>query len=209
MKNDVILSHYKYLIENYLFDEYDILGFLIFIREQIDDSRCHFVKEFCDLIAHRTRDEGIIKDNIKNAINNSYKKNKKNKIKGYNGFNWKTWINEWKIIGVDLNIDFFKDNKKLLKEITICIISLAQDTEYFDNDILIGKVEPFIDSAKKIVLLTPEPNKHSPLVCLMTCGPFEEIANEDRGFINNPLETKRIDKTLFLYCGDKLILTIK
>ena len=72
MKNDVILSHYKYLIENYLFDEYDILGFLIFIREQIDDSRCHFVKEFCDLIAHRTRDEGIIKDNIKNKSDINY-----------------------------------------------------------------------------------------------------------------------------------------
>lgn len=208
MKNDVILTHYKNVIENYLFDEYDILGFLIFIREQIDDSRCHFVKEFCDLIAHRTRSEGMIKDNIKNAIENAYQTNKKNKVMGYNGFKWETWINEWKIIGTDFNIDFLKDNKKLIKEITICIISLAQDTEYYDNDILIGKVEPFIDSSKKLALLTSEPNKYSPLICLMTCGPFKEIDDNDKGFIDLPLETKRISNYLCLYCGDKQILKI-
>ena len=32
MKDNVILNHYKYILENYLFDEYDILGFLIYIR---------------------------------------------------------------------------------------------------------------------------------------------------------------------------------
>ena len=209
MKNDVILNHYKDLIENYMFDEYDILGFLIFIREKIDTSRCHFINEFCNLIAHRTRNEGKIKNNILNASKNSYACNKKRKIKGYNGIKWETWIKEWKIVGEQFKINFMKDNKKVLKEITICIISLAQDTEYFDNDVLIGKVEPFIDSAKKIALLTSENQEHSPLVCLMTCGPFKEIANEDKGFINNPLETKRINKALCLYCGDKLILTIK
>lgn len=208
MKNDVILNHYKKIIENRLFDEYDILGFLIFIREQIDKSRCHFVQEFCDLVAHRTRDEGVVKDNIQNAINNSYQKNKNNKIKGYNGIAWETWVNEWKIIGEDLNINFFIDNKKILKEITICIISLAQDTEYLDEKTLIGKVEPFIDSKKKLVLLTSESNKHSPLICLMACGPFKDIDDKDKGFINLPLETKRIDNSLCLYCGDKQILKI-
>ena len=51
MKDKKILDHYKYLFDNYLFDEYDVLGFLIFIREQIDASTCHFIQEFADLIA--------------------------------------------------------------------------------------------------------------------------------------------------------------
>lgn len=71
MKNNIILEHYKKLFTNYMFDEYDILGFLIFIREQIDKSTCQFIQEFADLIAHRTRNQGIIRENIVRSINNS------------------------------------------------------------------------------------------------------------------------------------------
>ena len=85
MKEQTIINHYKYILENYLFDEYDILGFLIFIREKLDKSSCQYVYEFCDLIAHRTRNQGIIRDNIVKAINNSYELNSKNKVKDYHG----------------------------------------------------------------------------------------------------------------------------
>lgn len=208
MKENVILNHYKYLFENYLFDEYDLLGFLIFIRERINELDCPFIQEFCDLIAHRKRNKGIIKDNILNARNNLYSSNRNNKVIGYRGIKWDKWINEWKRVEELLEINFLKDNKKLLKEITICIFSLSQHTEYYDGDNSIGKVDVFIDSSKKIALITSENEIHSPLVCLMTIGPFLNINEQDRGFINKPLEIKRINNSFCLYCGDKIILKI-
>ncbi len=211
-KNDVILNHYRNLIENYLFDEYDILGFLIFIREQIreqiDKTKYHPILEFCDLIAHRDRDRGEIRDSIQNAINNSYQRNERGKVEGYHGIDWELWKNEWKIIGDKFNINFEKDNDKLLKEITICIFSLAQDTIYKNNEKnIIGKVSVFIGNNKDIALVTME-NTSSPVIVFMICGQFKNIDNEYEGFIEYPLETKREEKSLCLYCENKKILEI-
>lgn len=208
MKNQIIFNHYKYIIENGLFDEYDILGFLIFIREQIDNSTCQFIYEFCNLIAHRKRDQGIIRDNIVNAINNSYEVNSKKHVKNYNGIEWKTWVNEWKIVSEKLKIDILKDNKKILKEMTICIISLAQDTKYYDKDVCIGKVEAYIDGCKNLCLITTEGRSDSLMIGLMKCGPFKNIVDNDDGFINYSLETKRENNKLILYCNDVKILEI-
>jgi hypothetical protein len=208
MKDNLIMNHYKSLIENYLFDEYDILGFLIFVRELLDKSNCQFIREFCDLIAHRKRDQGIIRENIVNSINNSYAVNSKKKVKGYKGIAWETWLNEWKSLGEKINIDFLKDDKKVLKEITICIISLAQDTKYYDKDVIIGKVEPFIDCDKYLSLITTEGKSDSLMVCLMKCGPFKDLIDDSNGFIDFPLETRRENKKLCLYYNETKILEI-
>ena len=98
-----------------MFDEYDILGFLIFIREQTDTSRCHFINKFCNLITRRTRNKGKLKDNILNASKISYACDKKQKIKRYNGIKWETWVKEWKIVGEQFKINFMKDNKKSIE----------------------------------------------------------------------------------------------
>lgn len=208
MKDKKILDHYKYLFDNYLFDEYDVLGFLIFIREQIDASTCHFIQEFADLIAHRSRNQGIIRENIIKSINSNYSCNNKGHVIGYNGVKWDTWVNEWNRLGRQIDFDFSKDKKKLLKQITICIISLAQDTKYYDKDVIIGKVETFINSNKCLSLETTERKWDSPKVCLMECGPFENIVAKDHGFFKYPLETKRENEKLCLYHNDEKILEI-
>ena len=93
-KERVILKHYKEIIENHLFDEYDILGFLIYIREKLDKGNFKFIPEFADLVAHRHRDKGIVMDNIREAIINDYQR-ENNKVKRYHGIKWKTWRKEW------------------------------------------------------------------------------------------------------------------
>ena len=52
-KANDIFKHYKYVIENRKFDEYDILGFLIFVRNFISKDKYKYIYEFTDLVAHR------------------------------------------------------------------------------------------------------------------------------------------------------------
>lgn len=208
MKDKKILDHYKHLFDNYLFDEYDVLGFLIFIREQIDPSTCQFIQEFADLIAHRSRNKGIIRENIVKSIGSNYSCNAKGHVIGYNGAKWNAWLNEWNRLGKQIDFDFSKDKEELLKQITICIISLAQDTKYYDKDVIIGKVESFIGGGKNLLLVTTEGKSDSLMVCLMKCGPFNNIVDKNDGFFNYPLETKRENGKLCLYHNDKKILEI-
>ena len=119
-----------------------------------------------------------------------------------------TWVNEWKKLGNQIDCDFLKDNKKLLKQITVCIISLAQDTKYYDKDVIIGKVEPFVDGNNNLSLVTTERNQNSLMVCLMKCGPFNNILNNNNGFFDYPIETKRENGLLCLYYNDEKILEI-
>ena len=62
-----MLEHYKNVIENRSFAEYDILGFLIFIRRHLNKDNV-YIREFADLIAHRERDRGIVVDCITASI---------------------------------------------------------------------------------------------------------------------------------------------
>ena len=54
-----ILEHYRKVIEDEDFDEYDILGFLIFIRSYLGENM-NIIREFSDLVAHRERNKGIV-----------------------------------------------------------------------------------------------------------------------------------------------------
>ena len=66
LKEQIILNHYKTIIEKRAFDEYDILGFLIFIRAWVTNDGV--IREFCDLIAHRERNQGRVMRCIEGAI---------------------------------------------------------------------------------------------------------------------------------------------
>lgn len=58
LKAKFIMEHYKKLIENREFDEFDILGFLIFIRSFIKPNKQYpLIEEFADLVAHREREK--------------------------------------------------------------------------------------------------------------------------------------------------------
>lgn len=125
-KECIIFDHYKRIIESQMFDEYDILGFLIFIRSHIINGY-PIIREFSDFIAHRERDRGIIVKNSKRVKENGYKVNKSNKILSYKGITGNEWKAEWVKLGKNFGISLTDD---ILSEIMLCIFSLAQFATY-------------------------------------------------------------------------------
>jgi len=205
-KEKVILKHYKEIIENRKFDEYDILGFLIFIREKLNKGNFSIIPEFTDLIAHRHRNKGMVMNNICIAIQNNYQR-KNDKVKGYQGIKWETWLAEWKKLFLESNI---KCNKTIVTEITLCIYSLAQNTTYNDENGNIGKIELVIDNnTNSLCLCTTEGLADSFYICLSKFGRFNiNKSLFEFGFIKEVVETKRIEGKLILTCSKGIILEI-
>lgn len=63
-KEKQLVDNYKKMFLNNSFTEFDIYGFLIVIRRHIGDKKYRLIREFCHLVAHRTRDKGMIMDAI-------------------------------------------------------------------------------------------------------------------------------------------------
>lgn len=174
LKEKNMLAHYKELIENRLFDEYDIHSFLIFIRRHIPTDNFNLIHEISDTIAHTEKDRGIIHDNIEKCINTNYKKEGGRGIIGYNGCPIESWNKEWKKL-----MDYFNIlvDELILKEITLCIYSLLQDIEYVTKDKAdnkIGKLRLIINPEySEILLCTTENHPYSFLVC------FTKLADID------------------------------
>ena len=68
IKESNMLKHYKQLIENREFDEYDIYAFLILIRDHIPKGKLKIFRDFADAVAHREKKKGISKDEIMNLV---------------------------------------------------------------------------------------------------------------------------------------------
>lgn len=152
-----ILKHYKHIIENREFDEYDILSFLIFIREMITKNSFPYIYEFCNFIAHRERNCGIVYGSIKvqskmkskkyaydiekleeliseekydeldSELKKSFGKKNIERVCNYKGIDYDKWKDEWINLFKELNINF---EEQAIKEITICIFSLSQYAIY-------------------------------------------------------------------------------
>lgn len=195
-KREIILKHFVEKISSNTFDEYDILAFLIYIRESLPKKEFPIIRDFCDMIAHRDRDRGLAMDSITAAIENQYEIAKDRKhIVGYKGINQEKWEKEWSALGTqyDLIID-----ESLLREISLCILSLAQETEYKDKDGNYGKMVLFQTSDDYLALCTTEGKPHSYFICFFKVGPFEFKKMFPAGRIVEPVETIRIDSTLRL-----------
>lgn len=110
-KEQLMLRHYSKLLDEFLFDEYDILGFLMLIREHIRKSKSYpCILEFADLIAHHERDQDLVFDAIKTAIENGYKTSDGKRVIDYKGIDETTWKSEWNQLLTELNISV---NKRL------------------------------------------------------------------------------------------------
>lgn len=82
-KEKLILNHYRQILERRTFDEFDLIGFFIFIRSFIDKGRYPNIFEICDTIAHRDRNKGKANVSIKRIIQNKYLINSCNGIMDY------------------------------------------------------------------------------------------------------------------------------
>lgn len=197
-KDQIIMNHYRQVIEARTFDEYDILGFLIFIRPQCEKSKFELIKEFCDLIAHRQRDRGRIMNCIRSAIRSNYEcEPNSNKIKGYRGIHWNEWRNEWQRLGSKLQIDI---SDTVLQEITLCIFSLAQGTSYGDQSYS-GTVQLFQSSGGQLSLCTTEGLPHSLFIRFMILDGINGKNRKFDGVIELAVETCRINGVLHLWTG--------
>lgn len=202
LKEKIMLDHYQKILNDRRFDEYDILGFLIFIRRHLlEEFFC--IREFADLIAHRERNRGIAMKAIKGAIQNDYQKEVgSTKILGYCGIDLEQWKTEWNRLLEMLEVEY---SDILLLELSMCIFSLAQDTEYKSDEVN-GKMKLFMFSNGNLSLCTTE-NLSARYVCFATIGPFESKRGELGFPICNPVETFRKDGVLHLreISGDIII----
>lgn len=201
-KEAVMLQHYQKLFDSYSFDEYDILSFLMLIRRFIQSGYTSIL-EFADLVAHRLRDRGKAMTCISNAIDNNYETYDGKKVKGYHGIDESNWKTEWKQLFTALGMVL---DERLLKEITICIFSLAHGSEYMDVNghhgyLLLGR-----GKNNTLALLTTEGNLDSLYVCFCLM-PDIEFAHERKDFhYKNPVETERVNGKLRLKDKDGYII---
>ena len=193
-KEKIILRQYKAIIENRQFDEMDILGFLIFIRRHI--KKYHYILEFSDLIAHRERDKGIIMDCISDAIKNNYRLIQgSNKVVGYHGIKYKNLERELYDIGKLFNINL---NNLIVREIILCIFSLAQFTRYDDLKGHKGKVVLLQGKDNSLALCTTEGKMDSYYIAFSILPGVEHLFNYSAGLIEYPVKTVRVKEYLYL-----------
>ena len=183
-KYSLILNHYREIIENKIFDEYDVMGLLIFLRSYMDGKNCKYIREFADLVAHRKRDKGLINKAIGNAIDNHYQvTGQKGKIKDYHGISEKLWEREWKTLGDSFCFRFSDD---IIAELTLCIYSLTQFSSYEK-----GQEVLFQSKDGELALVTKAAEDDSPFVCFAKYGPFQFAKEYPAGYITEPVETVR------------------
>ncbi len=141
MKERLMIAHYFGLLAENNFTEYDILGFLMVLRREMDKEKYKYIHDFSNLIAHRNRDKGVAMDAIKGAIDSNYEFIAgTRKIKGYHGVPYDKWVSEWK----NLAANFSKQlSDETIHDITICVFSLAQNTIYTKTCTKEGKTKRY------------------------------------------------------------------
>lgn len=203
IKEQKMLWHYKNIIEDRTFDEYDILGFLVFIRWHLGDNQ-KYIRDFADLMAHREREWGLAVRCIKSAIENQYQtESGGKKVKGYHGIDYRIWSNEWKELGLEQNIVM---NDEIIQEITLCVFSLAQHTEYNDQRNHVGKMDLFQCKDNSLALTTSENKSDSLFVCFAKSPAFNFVRELSAGYLRKPVETVRENGKLRLRDEDGYII---
>lgn len=165
-KEKQMLLHYKNRIEKRLFDEYDIYGFLILIRNYISEEKFPLIKEFAHNVAHSERNRGMMLENIETCIDNNYKTIDGKRVVNYKGYSEPSWNEEWKNVMAEFDI---KLNDIILKELTLYVFSLFQNVTYVDerdSNHKIGNLKLLINpDNKEIYLCTSEGTQGSYIVC--------------------------------------------
>lgn len=187
-KEELIIKHYGKLLENKEFNEYDVLGFLIVIRRFITDKEFPNIHEFSDLIAHRERNRGNVKKSIREAKKNEYNTYENSKeVQGYNGIKNDVWASEWKKLGEGLGLNLSDD---IVKDITLCIFSIAQFTRYKSGKDYIGSLELFLFE-DSVALASIDSDKHSPYISYAIVEGYNLCRKDSIGLIQNPVEAVR------------------
>lgn len=211
-KEELNLNKFRRIIEKRKFDEYDIMAFLITIRAYLKKGDTPLIYDFADGIAHRKRDRGNAFESIMNSAQNKYVISEYGKVEKYNGMDYEGWKNEWNIISKLFDI---KITPIIISEITLCIFSIFQFTEFEYNEgqikknpeykVFKGIFELLIDENSNLHLTTLE----SKAICF---GRLDDVEVEEKfksKFFFEPVETIRIKKRLYLQCNGEKVLYVK
>ncbi len=204
VKEEKLLAHYKAVLNALSFDEYDVLGFLIIVRHRLLATQYPYIKDFAHLVAHRFRERGIIMDCISAAIDNQYATVPRGKaVVGYHGIDMQKWECEWENLCSELQITY---SKQLLKEITLCVFSLSQFTEYNDGKNHAGKIMLLQGHPGSLAMCTTEGHPTSLYICFAIIDDINFCRTYAAGCLVDPVEAVRIDGVLRLQNNDGFIL---
>lgn len=199
-KEQKMIGHYKILIEENNFDEYDILAFLILIRRHLNDTEYPYIKEFSHLVAHRKRDRGSVNACIAIAKANGYQTEENGKtIRGYHGMQYNEWKKEWKKFGEAFGIIF---TDRVIDDLTLCVFSLAQYSQYESQ----GRLELMLDPSEKLSLVTKDSNPESPYIIYSMFGKFQLCREIMAGHFINAVEAVRSNGELCLRDDEGFVL---
>lgn len=202
------LKHYKYIIENRKFDEYDIMGFLMLIREHLNKKKNPIIYDIADGTAHRNRNKGELYDSMYNAALNNYLVNDDNHVEGYNGILENKWKQECLNLTKQFNI---KITPIISIELAVCMFSIIHRSKFetnrksFNKDINIKCSIEMVTDEDSLAILTSDDIKNI-TVCFMKIENIEIIKKNE--FIWNPVETYRKNGFLFLRSDDADILRV-
>ena len=204
IKEKQIFQHYADLLEQRLFDEYDILGFLIFIRRHLDKTKYPAIAEVSNLIAHRERNQGIVLDGLKNAMKNNYMLTPiTKKVKQFRGISKQRWRREWTELGKDFSIAL---SNNIISEIMLCIFSLASYTKYKKGKYC-GELKLFQDlKNNELALMLTEGKKNSLYICFSKYGKYQFCKNFNLGRIDVPVKAIRENESLRLVSLNEYII---
>lgn len=207
-KEKINLKHYKKLIESRRFDEYDIMGFLMLIREYINQKMNPIIFDIANGTAHRKRNKGKIYDSMYHAVLNNYLINKDGKVEGYHG----VLNSEWKQEYLNLSEQFdIKITPIISTELAVCMFSIIHrskfetDKKSRNNRMKIkGSIELATSENSLYMMTSDDINKIT--ICFMIIENIEIIKKDD--FIMNPVETYRKNKFLYLRTDNGDILKV-
>ena len=198
-KEKCLFKHYKSVIESFTFDEYDVLGFLILIHRHLGGKH-PYIREFADLIAHRSRNQGMVMDAIAAAIDNAYETEGGSKsIKGYYGIQESAWRKDVEGMLSTFGITY---TEQTILDFSLCVYSITQYTQYEycrkNGSHYKGAIELFQSSTDELCLCTTEGKRDSLYVCFAKMGRYRFNKMFPAGHIQTAVETFREEETLHL-----------
>lgn len=206
LKAKQMCDRYCNKIVNREFDEHDIYGFYIFIRNYLEKFQGDYtwIQEWADLVAHRNRDQGRVLKSMKNAMKNQYEIVKRTKtIKGYQGMKEGTLEREFCNLFRELG---YKLSNEIQKEIVLCTFSIANFTCYqLDESIQKVGIVRLWQIEDGLALLTSAGGKGDVYICLSTLTGNYIHTNFSFGCLKEPVEVVRKNGKLVVLCDGKEI----
>ena len=202
------LEHYRRLIENRKFDEYDIIGFLILIREYIVEKNNPIFFDIANGTAHRERNRGIIYESIYKANLNNYSLDKNNHVENYKGINDNDWKKECENISMQFNI---KITPIIAVELAVCMFSIIHRSKFITNKKSLknvvqinGSIEMRTGQNELYIITSDDIEKLS--VCFMIIKNVKILKKDI--FIMDVVDTYRKNKFLYLRMNNENILKV-